>query len=438
MIGGTFRWAYKRNYAIILPGAGLIMGLRSRAVIATYKARAARVSSKLLHTALRERLVHTHDLPRGVWLLTLLGYVSVASLLMVQLFLELHTGKLPHVRFHDVRGQLLSVPLPGMVFSTLAFVLGWALLLTGASDCRRRVFLPIVGVFVFHLLVLLPYADVSGYEMEGGTTLWGLLAVLLVGVPVALHFFTRRTRYWRDAPLLEFAAWLAVVLVFTALLFGGDNLQLVAVHLYLTFYFLALFGGLYFFLSGLEVADFAVSTTGGIVTWLSYRLPGWVIHVLVIPTTLALLFLLIVALFSAGALLFGSGNTGAVYTTTGLVLLVLSLFCALPLLWGLRTLLARRWSIWTTRTLLAYECAYFVFLAGIWLAAKTGKDFTEAVLSAINAIPPGLLFVGLMTLNVLNFGVRFANTEGRIMPRTGRVTLYFGSALLMICFALFC
>jgi hypothetical protein len=370
-------------------------------------------------------------------LLTLLGYISVASLLMVQLFLELHTGKLLHVRFHDVRGQLLSVPLPGMVFSTLAFVLGWALLLTGASDCRRRVFLPIVGVFVFHLLVLLPYADVSGYEMEGRTTLWGLLAVLLVGVPVALHFFTRRTRYWRDAPLSEFAAWLAVVLVFTALLFG-DNLQLVAVHLYLTFYFLALFGGLYFFLSGLEVADFAVSTTGGIVTWLSYRLPGWVIHVLVIPTTLALLFLLIVALFSAGALLFGSGNTGAVYTTTGLVLLVLSLFCALPLLWGLRTLLARRWSIWTTRTLLAYECAYFVFLAGIWLAAKTGKDFTEAVLSAINAIPLGLLFVGLKTLNVLNFGVRFANTEGRIMPRTGRVTLYFGSALLMICFALFC
>jgi hypothetical protein len=370
-------------------------------------------------------------------LLTLLGYISVVSLLIVQLFLDLYGGRLPHVRFHDVGGQLLSVPLPGIVFSTLAFVLGWAFLLTGASDCRRRVFLPIVGVFVFNLLVLSPYARVSGYEMEGGTTLWGLLAVLLVGVPVTIHFFTRRTRYWRDAPLLEFAAWLAVVLVFTALLFTRDNLQVVAVHLFMTFYFLALIGGLFFFLSGLEVAGFAVSATRGIVMWLSYRLPSWVIHVLVIPPTLALLFLLNVALVGAGSLLFGSGNTVPGSQTGGLALLVVSLFCALPLLWGLRTLVARRWTIRATRTLLAYTCAFFVVLAGIWLAARTGGDFTWATLSAINALPPGLIFVGLMTLDVLNFGVRFANTEGRILPRTGRVTLYFGFALLMICFALF-
>ena len=439
MIGGRFCWAYQRNYAIILDGARLIMGLRPRAVIATYRARAARVSSELLHAALRERLVRTHDLPRGVRLLTLLGYISVVSLLIVQLFLDLYGGKLPHVRFHDVRGQLLSVPLPGIVFSTLAFVLGWALLLTGASDCRRRVFLPIVGVFVFHLLVLSPYPffRVSGYEGEGGTTLWGLLAVLLVGVPVTLHFFTRRTRYWSDAPLLEFAAWLAVGLVFTALLFNGDSLQLAAAQLYNAFFFLALFGGLFFFLSGLELADFAVSATRGIVMWLGYRLPSWVIHVLVIPPTLALLFLLSVALLGGGELLFESGNTTPGSRTGGLALLVVSLFCALPLLWGLRTLLARRWTIRATRILLAYTCALVVILAGIWQLATTGQDFTEAALSAINVLPPGLLFVGLMTLDVLNFGVRFANTEGRIMPRTGRVTLYFGSALLMICFALF-
>lgn len=36
-----------------------------------------------------------------------------------------------------------------------------------------------------------------------------------------------------------------------------------------------------------------------------------------------------------------------------------------------------------------------------------------------------------MQQGALNFGARFANIEGRIMPRSGRILLYFGATFLV-------
>ena len=82
------------------------------------------------------------------------------------------------------------------------------------------------------------------------------------------------------------------------------------------------------------------------------------------------------------------------------------------------------------------------------LTSSVGSDFTahrpEAFCKVVarggiptNILPAALLFVGLAAYDVLNFGVRYANTDGRIMPRSGRVFLYFGAVLLVTSFALF-
>jgi hypothetical protein len=68
-------------------------------------------------------------------------------------------------------------------------------------------------------------------------------------------------------------------------------------------------------------------------------------------------------------------------------------------------------------------------------------DMTTAVVSvagvATNVVPAALLFVGLAAYDVLNFGARYANVDGRIMPRGGRVLMYFGAVLLVTAFVLF-
>jgi len=56
---------------------------------------------------------------------------------------------------------------------------------------------------------------------------------------------------------------------------------------------------------------------------------------------------------------------------------------------------------------------------------------------ATNILPAALLFVGLAAYDVLNFGVKFANTDGQTMPRGGRVLMYFGTVLLVTGFTQF-
>lgn len=76
-----------------------------------------------------------------------------------------------------------------------------------------------------------------------------------------------------------------------------------------------------------------------------------------------------------------------------------------------------------------------------WSQPFRETDLTTVVLSgagvAANVLPAALLFVGLAAYDVLNFGADFANTDGRIMPRGGRVLMYFGTVLLVSSFILF-
>ena len=69
-------------------------------------------------------------------------------------------------------------------------------------------------------------------------------------------------------------------------------------------------------------------------------------------------------------------------------------------------------------------------------ADLTTGEFQAAGI-ATNILPAALLFVGLAAYDVLNFGVEFANTDGRTMSRGGRVLMYFGTVLLVTGFTQF-
>jgi hypothetical protein len=107
---------------------------------------AEKFSQRVLNN-LRSRRIHMRGLPRGVRILVFMGYGSVVALLSATAliwYLWIRTSG--------------SLPLPegaAMAFSSVWFVVGWALVLTGASDCRPPVFLLIFGLLSFQIYILL-------------------------------------------------------------------------------------------------------------------------------------------------------------------------------------------------------------------------------------------------------------------------------------------
>lgn len=81
-----------------------------------------------------------------------LGYLIVVVLLGITLGVEHFGERLPTVEFDpDTTGLgLLQIPVLVLVVSSIALALGWAFVLTGTSDSRRRLFLPGVGLFLIH------------------------------------------------------------------------------------------------------------------------------------------------------------------------------------------------------------------------------------------------------------------------------------------------
>ena len=131
----------------------------------------------------------------------------------------------------------------------------------------------------------------------------------------------------------------------------------------------------------------------------------------------------------------------AVYSLWGVpidvVVLVIGLLASMALIAGmLRLMLLHRWTVRPAATLLTLRLASLVLAFGLSLAYR-GTGFAELGLSLIGVLPPAFLFAGLMAYDVLNFGARFANTEGRDMPRPGRALMYLGSAILMVASMLF-
>lgn len=174
---------------------------------------------------LRGRIVDLASLSWSLRLLALLGYASVAVMLAATLILELSSAGSSGVEFKpDVIDKVLSVPVAAMISSSLSLALGWAFLLTGATDCGRRVFLPVASVFFLRWIFFVgPGGALAGFLGFGDLL---VLSVVTVG-----HLFFRRSRRWRQYPLVEFSAWLVLMLLVVAEVFWAKSPRIAALDL---------------------------------------------------------------------------------------------------------------------------------------------------------------------------------------------------------------
>jgi len=333
------------------------------------------------------------------------------------LFLELSGNSLPTVQFgSDLISMDMRVPVAAMLFSGLSLALGWAFLLTGASDCRRRVFLPIAAVFLFQWILFTP--------VKGALApLIGLGGMLLIGVVAWAHFFSPSWAYWRDLPLLEFSAWLALMLFAVAGSFLGESRAQAARDLQTGLSFPQVLTMPFWIVLGVEAVDAAANVARHVVAGLRRRFSERRFG------TLVMVVLLVRPVISLALIITDNGW----WALDLLVLLLLVLLAA-----GLRV--SGRLSIRAASLLLAISLVLPVLTLG-WSQPYRKSDLTTVVLSvagvSANVLPAALLFVGLAAYDVLNFGVRYANVDGLIMPRGGRVLMYFGAVLLVTAFVLF-
>src|SRR5215211_280692 len=202
------------------------------------------------------RVIQLSDLPRGIRMLAFLGYANVLVLLAALLFFELSGKQLTNVVAFDVDASMPhEVPFSSVVSSLVAFMVGWSLILTGASDCSRRVFFPVLGFFVLQMYLLAEGFGEAQWDSQGQVW-WATVCV--AGVVAGIHLFTHRLPYWRDRPLAEFGTWLVVMLVLLLLL-----LRLPQGEVALRVYYLAFFGLIlitpFWLVLGLEIIDLAVT-----------------------------------------------------------------------------------------------------------------------------------------------------------------------------------
>lgn len=373
---------------------------------------------RFVRNVLRERTVDLAGLSWSLRLLTLLGYASVASMLAVTLFLELSAAGSSGVEFKSNFSSkaLLVVPVPALIFSGLSLAAGWAFVLTGATDCRRRVFLLIGGVFFVQWVLFVGRGGVA-------TAFLGFAGLLLLAVVALMHLFSRRLRYWRAYALVEFSAWLILMLLVVAEMFLNNTRRVAALDLELALSVPQILTMPFWIVLGVEAVDVAAKLTRQVIAGLRSRFSDRRFGTLVVAV------LLIRPVISFALIL----NDGGWWGIDLLVSLVLVLWAA-----GLR--LSGRLSVRTLSLLLAISLVLPLLTLG-WSQPFRETDLTTVVLSvagvATNVLPAALLFVGLAAYDVLNFGVRYANVDGRIMPRGGRVLMYFGAVLLVTAYVLF-
>ncbi len=363
----------------------------------------------LLRRTIAGNFIDLQGLPVTLKILTIAGYLAVFGLLFFTLVVELAGDRLPTVTY-IVLGQNVQVPLIVMAIAGLAFILGWAYLLTGAAAARARIFLPILFLYALQLFLV-----------SGGSLLALFLEVLFFLSVLVIYGLTFRTNFWRELPGLHFFGWLGAVSIIVLLSIGtsATNAE-VARALSANFGIVMLLTFFFWILLGFSIIDLGIKIGGGFTRIVRKLLPfsafsALIVFVLLIhPAAVLLVFWL---------------------ARDGFLLLDL-LFSILLILGALGMWIARHWSGSTGAVFLALSLATPVVVVGLSLAF-TGHDFTELLLRMTGFFPPMLLFVGLTTYNLFGIGVTFTGVDGRILPKRARVLLYFGTLLLVVACMLF-
>jgi hypothetical protein len=378
---------------------------------------------RLANAQLEAAALDRHSLGSGVGLLIRLGYAAVAVILALTLAFESAGSGLPSVEYDFGVGAVVRVPLAVLAVDAAAFALGWALLLTGASDLPRRVFLPLLGVLAFQLYILL---SEPGRDLEP----LPLAAVALVAGLIAAHAARPDARIWRAYPLAEFGAWLAALALALAAVWAvSGSVPRFARVLSDDFIWLWLLAIPFWIVLGFDVAEAAIKLVRFAVARLRRALSARALAALTLGV------LLVRPVLSAAIVL------GAMpVEEQDASWFALDFLASFPLLaWTAILGLRRRWTARAAATLLAVGLASPLISLGAAFAGR-GLDVSDAADTALKVsgvAPPVLLFVLLTTYNVVKFGGRFVRREGPRSPRRVRALIYLGAMVLVAAFSMF-
>jgi hypothetical protein len=349
------------------------------------------------------------------------GYASVFLLLLATLFHEFWGRALPQVTSGfdalGVAGNFEGqIPISVLWISTIAYVIGWSFLFTGVTGTKRRFFLP---VWAFYLLTWVNTQPEPG-ELASNLCCGGFVITLLLGL---VYTLSAKHPFWRQYSLLEFGGWFLLVSFQMGLFLLGNSTAEVASNLDQIFtgqtsLLLGIpFGAIglfyvtipFWILLGVDatngVADMSHALVDGGREGVPDRYWQWF--------TLPILVGLTVFLFLLNYFISVFFTFFLVYPLLILIALVL--------------MLVRRWTPRAALIILWLGIAtaiYHVLLG----SALYGTDLTTVLYDAL--LPPAFLFMLFLFLDVLTFGKRFAQEDSPNFPRSARLLMYFGAALL--------
>jgi hypothetical protein len=365
----------------------------------------------------RNTVIDVNQLPRQLRWLTIAGYGIVAVLLVLVIVLELIGAGLPQVVFavRAFEGEDITGRVPYLVLGLFGVcnALGWAFILTGASDCRRRVFIPVVTVFVLQWLI-----TISNVESEDRFfSLIDMPLFCLVLLFLLLFLFTRRLAIWSRYPLIEFGFWVTVMGMHMLMVgLSGESWAGTADSLLTVVTGLVLVAAPFWFWLGIDAADavkeYAYSAT----------------HRLQLSLTPTQIRRIVPALM---AVLVVAGVALVLINLPYLVVAVLVLPCLLIV--SLLLFVMRRWT--TTAAVRLFWVTIVVAIYSVFvILAIEGSDINEVVLGTAGLIPAPVIFTVLLLYDVMTFGTRAASQDTPMMPLSGRLLMYLGVVMLTVGF----
>jgi len=342
--------------------------------------------------------------------LALIGYGLAIFLIVALVVFELAGANLSRIVFTSSgyqRTLQLSVPVATPSIYLLSWVAGWALVLTGASDCRNRIFLPIAAYFT---LAWLSGSGIANTEGSGGFLLW-LLPLLLLFARIV----SGRLVIWHARPGLEFLLW-AILLAAFPLTRGSEDAK-VAASVYSSLAGVYIVGLPFWFWLGVDGADGILQSANGMLGALRQtlgnrqdRLAGGLTGLLV-GLALVLTFV----------------DRGLWMLPVVVVLLALAAV-GLARLRGRGPTMPLRFLLWV-----AFSA--FVFAFFLDLAVKEIDTDVNSIVLHLAGLPPGAVFGLLLLYDICTAGTRFAGVDGRWLPRRGRILIYLGAIVLSAAFA---
>lgn len=367
----------------------------------------------------REGLIDLRPAGWDVRILVVVGLITVLATLAATLLFGHGLVLVGGVAFESGSDPViaLSIPLVALVLATLVFAIGWAYLLAGAARCRVWVFL-VAGVF-FGIQALILANAVAGSQLA--TIVYTCLLPVVVILALVSYFVLRRLRHRAWIGLVEPVWWLGLTSVFVILVWvSGDSNAAVASYFATSVGIVFILAAFYWFYLSINIVGMGLGLGRWVVSGtrllLSPQLGRWMI----------LIFLLLKPVIAF-----------AVFGITDFQFLALDIIVSLPLAvvpWVLLPL--RRYSANAAYVLLSLSIALTVTFYALELALG-GSDFSSLLLERTGLVSPLISFVVLTLWDMATSGARFANSEGKHLPREGRMLLYSGGLMLAATTTLF-